>query len=59
MIDPRNAKDFERPFKDQSRSDEQVEQSSNSQTGDSMPTKANCAPVSFESNSSSEEMQKP
>ncbi|XP_041017790.1 protein MULTIPLE CHLOROPLAST DIVISION SITE 1 [Juglans microcarpa x Juglans regia] len=58
VIDPRNAKDFERPFKDQSRSDEQVEQSSNNQTGDSMPPKANRAPISFESNPSSEETQK-
>lgn len=59
MIDPRNAKDFERPFKENPRSHEQVEQSSfNNQTSDSMPPTSDPAPISVESNSSSEETQK-
>lgn len=59
VIDPRNAKDFERPFKEHPRSREQIEQSPfNNQTGDSMPPKSDGAPISFESKSSSEETQK-
>ena len=59
MIDPRNAKDFERPFKEHPRSREQVEQSCfNNQTSDSMPPTSDPAPISVESNSSSEETQK-
>jgi hypothetical protein len=59
VIDPRNAKDFGRPFKEQPRSREQIEQSPfNNQTGDSMPPKSDGASISFESKSSSEETQK-
>uniref|UniRef100_A0A2N9FYE0 Protein MULTIPLE CHLOROPLAST DIVISION SITE 1 n=1 Tax=Fagus sylvatica TaxID=28930 RepID=A0A2N9FYE0_FAGSY len=59
MIDPRNAKDFERPFKEHPKSREQAEQSSlNNQMNDSMPPTSDPAPVSLESNSSSEETQK-
>lgn len=59
VIDPRNAKDFGRPFKEQPSSREQIEQSPfNNQTGDSMPPKSDGASISFESKSSSEEPQK-
>lgn len=60
MIDPSNVKDFERPFKTNSRSYESEEQNPlNSQLGNSKPPKSNGAPKSAGSNSSSEEMKKP
>ncbi|KAK9270671.1 hypothetical protein L1049_026253 [Liquidambar formosana] len=60
VIDPSNAKDFERPFKSNSRLYKPVEQStSNNQVDNSKPPKSDHAPNSFGSNLSSEEMQKP
>lgn len=54
FIDPGSVKEFERPFKSKSKSDEQVEQSSSDlQTGESKP------PNSFGGQSSSDEAQNP
>lgn len=56
VIDPRNVKDIERPFKEHPKSCEQEEQSSsNNQTGGSMPPRSDRAPISFESKSFPEE----
>lgn len=60
VIDTGYAKDFERPFKLNPKSKELVEQNPfNNQAGDSKPSKSDYAQNSFDSSSSSEEMQKP
>ncbi|KAJ6931737.1 hypothetical protein NC652_015042 [Populus alba x Populus x berolinensis] len=60
VIDTGNAKEFERPFRFNPKSNELVEQNPfNSQSGDSKPSKSDRAPKPFNSSSSSEEMQKP
>ncbi|TXG51888.1 hypothetical protein EZV62_021057 [Acer yangbiense] len=61
VIDPSHAKDFERPFKLNPKSQEPVEQNPFiNQSGNSRPPKSDQAPNAFRSNSSSsEEMQKP
>lgn len=57
VIDTSNAKDFERPLKFNSKSNELIEQSPfSNQAGDPKPSVSDSAPNSFKSNSSSEEM---
>lgn len=52
-------KDFERPFKSKSKSDEQVEQSfSDHQAGESKPPNSGHLPSSFGDQSASDEAQK-
>lgn len=59
FIDPGSVKDFERPFKSKSKSDEQVEQSfSDHQAGESKPPNSGHLPSSFGDQSSSDEAQK-
>lgn len=59
VIDPGTAKNFERPFKSQLKSDDQVEEKpSNGQVG-SRPTQSDRTHNSFGSNTSSEEIQQP
>eukprot|EP00257_Ricinus_communis_P014844 XP_015572618.1 protein MULTIPLE CHLOROPLAST DIVISION SITE 1 isoform X1 [Ricinus communis] len=58
VIDTSNAKDFERPFKSNPKSNELVEQSPfNDQAGEPKPSKSNSIPNSFNSSLSSEELQ--
>lgn len=60
VIDTGNAKEFERPFRFNPKSNELVEQNPfKSQSGDSKPSQSDRAPNPFNSSSSSEEMQKP
>ncbi|KAI9398795.1 hypothetical protein POPTR_002G006300v4 [Populus trichocarpa] len=60
VIDTGNAKEFERSFKSNPKSNELVERSSfNSQSGDSKPLKSDRSLNSLNSSSSPEEMQKP
>ncbi|KAJ6306162.1 hypothetical protein OIU78_021483 [Salix suchowensis] len=60
VIDTGNAKEFERPFRFNAKTNELVEQNPlNSQSGDSKPSKPDRTPNPFNSSSSSEEMQKP
>lgn len=60
FIDSRNAKDFQRPFKLNDRSDEPVDQGPNNNPRvETKPTKPERASDSIESNLSSEEMQQP
>ncbi|XWS26044.1 hypothetical protein CRYUN_Cryun27aG0119600 [Craigia yunnanensis] len=60
FIDSGNAKDFQRPFKLNARSEELVEEGPiNNPTVDNKPPKLDRASSSIESNLSSEEMQKP
>lgn len=60
FIDSRNAKDFQRPFKLNDRSDEPVEQGPNNNPRvETKPTKPERASDSIESNLSSGEMQQP
>ncbi|KAA8537380.1 hypothetical protein F0562_026933 [Nyssa sinensis] len=59
VIDPGAGKDFERPFKSQLKSDEQIEQSSSNSEVGSNPLKSDRGCSSLRSNSTSEEMQKP
>lgn len=59
FIDPGNVKDFERPFKSKSKSDEQVDQSfSDHQAGESKPPNSGHPPSSFGVQSTSDEAQK-
>ncbi|XP_042493229.1 protein MULTIPLE CHLOROPLAST DIVISION SITE 1 isoform X1 [Macadamia integrifolia] len=60
VIDPGSARDFERPFKSFSKSHEQVEHNPfANEGGNSLSPKSNRAPNSVESNTSSEDLQKP
>lgn len=60
FIDSRNAKDFQRPFKLNGRSDEVAEEGPiNNPPVDTKPPKPERASNSIESNLSSEETQKP
>ncbi|KDP36757.1 hypothetical protein JCGZ_08048 [Jatropha curcas] len=60
VIDTSNAKDFERPFKLNQKSNELIEQSPvNNQAGDTKPLKSDVAPNPLNSTLSAEEMQKP
>lgn len=60
VIDSSNAKDFERAFKLNPKSEEPLDQNPFvNQSGDLRPPRPDQAPNGYDSNSSSEEMQKP